>query len=47
MNNWIETAVVALVLVLALAYLLRSAWRKWKSPICGDGCGCSSKLLKK
>ena len=46
MMQILELTVVVLALVAALLYLGRKVIRKFRSPLCSDGCGCASKLLK-
>jgi len=51
MSLW-QNIAVAVVLLLALAYMVRRGWsriaafkpaRKLSTPSCGDSCGCSDK----
>ena len=46
MKQGLELVVAVLVVAVALMYLARRAVRKFRSPLCGEGCACTSKLKK-
>jgi hypothetical protein len=47
MSAQLQTVLAFLIVALAVAYLVRSALKKRKSPGCGDDCGAVSPEVKK
>lgn len=47
MSTQFQTIMALLIVAGAVAYLVRSALKKRKSPGCGDGCGAVSPEVKK
>ncbi len=43
--NW-QTPLALLVVVVTLALLMRSAWKKRRKPGCGGDCGCPTDDFK-